>query len=108
VAGSLGGGKATDQETAPVIRACWRLGVRLGLYRRIAGLADRREIDRFAAELIDRFGSLPAEIENLLEIIAIKRWCREAGIERLEAGPKGPPSSHCVTTASPTLPVWST
>src|SRR5690348_5806416 len=65
------------------------LGVRLGLYRRIAGLLDRREIDGFAAELIDRFGPLPAEVENLLEIIAIKRWCREAGIEKLEAGPKG-------------------
>jgi transcription-repair coupling factor (superfamily II helicase) len=65
------------------------LGVRLGLYRRIVGLADRREIDGFAAELIDRFGSLPAEVENLLEIIAIKRYCREAGIEKLEAGPKG-------------------
>ena len=65
------------------------LGVRLGLYRRIASLNDRREIDGFAAELIDRFGTLPAEVENLLEIIAIKRYCREAGIEKLEAGPKG-------------------
>jgi transcription-repair coupling factor (superfamily II helicase) len=65
------------------------LGVRLGLYRRIAGLLDRREIDGFAAELIDRFGALPPEVENLLEIIAIKRACREAGIEKLEAGPKG-------------------
>jgi hypothetical protein len=24
-----------------------------------------------------------------LQIIAIKRWCREAGVERVEAGPKG-------------------
>jgi transcription-repair coupling factor (superfamily II helicase) len=65
------------------------LGVRLGLYRRIAALADRREIDGVAAELIDRFGPLPPEVENLLEIIAIKRACREAGVERVEAGPKG-------------------
>ena len=65
------------------------LGVRLGLYRRIAALTDRREIDAFAAELIDRFGPLPAEVENLLQIIAIKRWCRDAGVERVEAGPKG-------------------
>ena len=65
------------------------LGVRLGLYRRIAALADRREIEGFAAELIDRFGPLPREVENLLEIIAIKRACREAGVEKLEAGPKG-------------------
>src|SRR5205823_96128 len=41
------------------------------------------------AELIDRFGPLPAEVDNLLQIIAIKRDCREAGIERVEAGPKG-------------------
>src|SRR5262249_24906201 len=65
------------------------LGVRLGRYRRIAALADRREIDGFAAELIDRFGRLPPEVENLLEIIAIKRACREAGVERVEAGPRG-------------------
>jgi transcription-repair coupling factor (superfamily II helicase) len=65
------------------------LGVRLGLYRRIAQLASRRERDAFAAELIDRFGKLPAEVENLLQIIAIKRDCREAGVERVEAGPKG-------------------
>jgi transcription-repair coupling factor (superfamily II helicase) len=65
------------------------LSVRLGLYRRIAALADRRESEAFAAELIDRFGPLPAEVENLLQIIAIKRACREAGIERIEAGPKG-------------------
>jgi transcription-repair coupling factor (superfamily II helicase) len=65
------------------------LSVRLGLYRRISMLVDRREIDAFAAELIDRFGKLPAEVENLLEIIAIKRLCVAAGIEKVEAGPKG-------------------
>jgi transcription-repair coupling factor (superfamily II helicase) len=65
------------------------LSVRLGLYRRIAALADSRESEAFAAELIDRFGRLPAEVENLLQIIAIKRLCREAGVERVEAGPKG-------------------
>jgi len=65
------------------------LNVRLGLYRRIANLVDRQEIEAFAAELIDRFGRLPAEVENLLEIIAIKRLCREAGVEKIEAGPRG-------------------
>jgi transcription-repair coupling factor (superfamily II helicase) len=65
------------------------LGVRLGLYRRIAALVDRTEIDAFAAEMIDRFGPLPAEVENLLQIIAMKRLCRDAGIDKVEAGPKG-------------------
>jgi transcription-repair coupling factor (superfamily II helicase) len=65
------------------------LPVRLGLYRRIAQLLDRREIDSFAAELVDRFGPLPREVDNLLDIIAIKRLCRDAGVEKVEAGEKG-------------------
>ncbi|HVA14921.1 MAG TPA: transcription-repair coupling factor [Stellaceae bacterium] len=65
------------------------LPVRLGLYRRIAQLVDRREIDAFAAELVDRFGSLPQEVDNLLDIIAIKRLCRDAGVEKVDAGEKG-------------------
>jgi transcription-repair coupling factor (superfamily II helicase) len=65
------------------------LGVRLGLYRRIATLVDQQEIDGFAAELVDRFGPLPGEVENLLKIVAIKRLCVDAGVEKLDAGPKG-------------------
>jgi len=65
------------------------LGVRLGLYRRIAGLVDRAEIDAFAAEMIDRFGPLPTEVENLLQVVAIKQLCKDAGIDKVEAGPKG-------------------
>ena len=65
------------------------LNVRLGLYRRLSELVDRAEIDAFAAELIDRFGPLPDEVENLLQVIAIKRLCRDAGVGKIEAGPKG-------------------
>ncbi|HIP78424.1 MAG TPA: transcription-repair coupling factor, partial [Kiloniellaceae bacterium] len=65
------------------------LNLRLGLYRRLSTLVDRAEVDAFAAELVDRFGSLPAEVENLLQIMTIKRLCREAGVARLDAGPKG-------------------
>ena len=65
------------------------LGVRLGLYRRIATLADRAEIDAFAVELVDRFGPLPDEVHNLLEIVAIKLLCRRSGVEKVDAGPKG-------------------
>ncbi|MEK9796403.1 MAG: TRCF domain-containing protein, partial [Alphaproteobacteria bacterium] len=65
------------------------LGVRLGLYRRVAALVDPGDIEAFAAELIDRFGSIPQEVENLLEAITLKRLCRDAGVEKLDAGPKG-------------------
>jgi transcription-repair coupling factor (superfamily II helicase) len=36
-----------------------------------------------------RFGPLPGEVENLLAVVALKRGCREAGVEKLEAGPRG-------------------
>jgi transcription-repair coupling factor (superfamily II helicase) len=32
---------------------------------------------------------LPDEVENLLDIVAIKQLCRTAGVDRVEAGPKG-------------------
>jgi transcription-repair coupling factor (superfamily II helicase) len=65
------------------------LPVRLGLYRRIGGLASDAEIEAMAAELVDRFGPLPGEVENLLAVVSLKRLCREAGVEKVEAGPKG-------------------
>ncbi|WP_422366978.1 transcription-repair coupling factor [Pelagibius sp.] len=65
------------------------LNLRLGFYRRLSTLVDRAEIDSFAAELVDRFGPLPVEVENLLQIMAIKQLCRDAGVARLDAGPKG-------------------
>lgn len=65
------------------------LGVRLGLYRRIAELKSAEETEGFAAELIDRFGTLPGEVENLLQIVTIKRHCRRANVEKIDAGPKG-------------------
>ena len=65
------------------------LTVRMGLYRRLAWLSGRREIDAFAAEMIDRFGPLPEEVENLMQTVGLKKLCRDAGVERVEAGPRG-------------------
>ena len=65
------------------------LPVRLGLYRRIGALTSDAETEAMAAELVDRFGALPAEVDNLLQVVTLKRMCRDAGVEKLEAGPKG-------------------
>ena len=65
------------------------LDVRLGLYRRLSSLAKKVELESFAAELIDRFGSLPDEVDMLLRIVRIKGMCRAAGIAKLDGGPKG-------------------
>ena len=65
------------------------LDVRLDLYRRLSSLTTKVELEGFAAELIDRFGALPKEVNTLLLIVRIKSMCKRAGISRLDAGPKG-------------------
>ena len=65
------------------------LPVRLALYRRLAEIEDDRAIEAFGAELVDRFGPLPQEVEHLLQVVAIKSLCRQANVERIETGPKG-------------------
>ncbi len=65
------------------------LDVRLGLYRRLSSLQKKVELEGFAAELIDRFGRLPKEVNTLLLIVRIKAMCKKAGIAKLDGGPKG-------------------
>ena len=65
------------------------LQLRMNLYRRLADLDDSAEIDAFGAELIDRFGPLPEEVEHLLKIVYVKALCRRANVEKVDAGPKG-------------------
>ena len=65
------------------------LDLRMGLYRRLGELEDRQEVEEFAAELIDRFGKLPSETQNLLQIVETKINCKKACIARLDVGAKG-------------------
>ena len=65
------------------------LQVRMQLYRRLGDLTETRDIDGFGAELIDRFGPLPEEVQSLLKVVVIKSLCRAANVEKLDAGPKG-------------------
>ncbi|CAN5162897.1 transcription-repair coupling factor [soil metagenome] len=65
------------------------LQVRLGLYRRLADLEEQADLDAFAAELHDRFGRLPDEVNHLIDIVSIKLQCRKANVSSVDAGPKG-------------------
>jgi len=65
------------------------LDARMALYRRLSDVESRADVDAFAAELIDRFGRLPQEVEFLLKIVEIKGLCRTGNVEKIEAGPKG-------------------
>lgn len=65
------------------------LDLRMGLYRRLNEVEDKRGIDEFAAEMIDRFGKLPEETENLLLLIEAKLNAKRACIAKIDVGPKG-------------------
>jgi transcription-repair coupling factor (superfamily II helicase) len=65
------------------------LATRLSLYRRLADLTAEADREAFAAELIDRFGPLPDETKQLLEITAVKILCKRLGVAKVSAGPKG-------------------
>ena len=65
------------------------LNVRLSLYRRLSDAEKMEDREAMAAELIDRFGPLPDEAQQLLRIVGIKANCRTASIEKIDIGPKG-------------------
>lgn len=65
------------------------LDVRMSLYRRINEMENAQEIESFAAELIDRFGTLPEATENLLTVMKVKLNARKAHIAKIDVGPRG-------------------
>lgn len=64
-------------------------GLRLQMYRRIAGLTTPDMVDEMRRELIDRFGvhqetnSVPEEVENLLFQIKVKILALAAGVQNI-------------------------
>ena len=65
------------------------LNVRLALYRRLSDAERSDDREALAAELIDRFGPLPEEADQLLKVVAIKGLCREANVSKIDVGLKG-------------------
>ena len=65
------------------------LDLRMGLYRRLNDIDEVQGIEAFAAELIDRFGTLPAATENLIRLIEIKLHAKRACIAKIDVGPRG-------------------
>lgn len=55
--------------------------VRLSLYRRAASITRPAEIASLREELLDRFGSTPETVENLLRQLEIKLLAEGAGVE---------------------------
>ena len=56
---------------------------RLALYQELSQLKTVKELQEFEAQLIDRFGVLPREAQELLESVRLKWVATELGMERL-------------------------
>lgn len=57
--------------------------IKIEIYQDIALCKNENEILDITDEIIDRFGSMPEEVENLLEIARIKNLCKEKGIIKI-------------------------
>ncbi|MGL5719743.1 MAG: transcription-repair coupling factor [Alphaproteobacteria bacterium] len=60
------------------------LDIRIELYQRLAAISEANGVEAFAAELVDRFGAYPAEVDNLLASIHVKILMYKAYIEDLK------------------------
>lgn len=62
--------------------------LKLNLYRRASRLEDPAEVAEFRGELLDRYGPLPAEAENLLGCLELKLLGSRAGVRRIRVAPR--------------------
>jgi len=65
------------------------LSTRMQFYKRIANIDGKEQQEQIGIEIIDRFGKLPIEIENLLQVAYLKNLCKKANIEKLENTQQG-------------------
>ena len=57
---------------------------RLVLYKQLSSARDDEELGSIRDDLLDRFGALPDEARNLIEVIRLKIRCRKIGIEAVD------------------------
>ena len=58
--------------------------IRMGLYRRMSTCRSERDIDNFSAEMRDRFGPIPQEMKNLIEVMRLRLCAREIAVRKIQ------------------------
>ena len=57
---------------------------KLDVYKRIAAIENREEMEDMTEELIDRFGDIPKKVEKLLEVAALKAQAHQLYVTAVE------------------------
>ena len=57
---------------------------KIEIYQDIAGAKTEEDVQNIIDEIIDRYGEMPAEVYNLLEIARIKNLCRKTNVTKLQ------------------------
>jgi transcription-repair coupling factor (superfamily II helicase) len=65
------------------------VNLRLSLYKKLASCKDERAVNELQIELIDRFGLLPQNAKNLLDMTMLKIKAKQIGISKIEGTNKG-------------------
>ncbi len=65
------------------------VNTRLSMYKQIASVSDKEELDNLKVELIDRFGLLPDATKNLLAVAQLKLSAAKLKVKKIEAHDKG-------------------
>jgi transcription-repair coupling factor (superfamily II helicase) len=73
----------TDQQILIPESYISNISERLSVYNSIDGLKNEDELTKFRDSLIDRFGKLPQEVEDLFEIVRIRWQAQKLGFEKL-------------------------
>ena len=54
--------------------------LKIDLYRRLSRVSKQTELDELAAELVDRFGPRPVEVDRLIALAQLRIWAHNWGI----------------------------
>ena len=56
---------------------------RMLLYRELDNIRDDKELEAYRRRMVDRFGKLPAEAEELLQVVPLRRYGKQLGCEKI-------------------------
>ena len=56
---------------------------RISIYRELDSIETEQEIEKFRSKLEDRFGKIPKQGEELIQIVRLKRLAKELGMEKI-------------------------